>query len=551
MTTENRQQLSANIVNIEQRTIRYGTLEWQGGKIVALREDGAERPGAPYLMPGFIDAHIHIESSMLPPAEFSRAAVVHGTVATVSDPHEIANVVGADGVRWMLADARRAACKIHFTLPSCVPATPFETAGARLDSDELEALVGSAGVVGLSEMMNFPGVLANDAEVAAKLALARRHRLPVDGHAPGVRGEQAQRYAAAGISTDHECFTLEEALEKIAAGMTIQIREGSAARNFEALHPLLTLHPDKVMFCSDDKHPDDLMAGHIDRLVARAVAAGHDLFDVLRCACLTPVEHYRLPVGRLRPGDTMDGVLVANLRDFAVLRTWVDGRLVAQEGRCLSPHQAPPAINRFVAGPIQPSQLTVSDAGETLRVIEALDGELITRQLVLPAQRIAGCVEPDPSRDLLMLVVVNRYQNTPPAIAFIKGFGLQRGAMASSVAHDSHNLIAVGSSREALASALNAVIANRGGIAVADDASVATLPLPIAGLMSDAPCSIVAERYAALDRRAKALGSPLRAPFMTLSFMALLVIPELKLSDRGLFDGRRFAFTPLLEERAS
>lgn len=537
--------LTANIVDVLQRRIVSGQVIWRDGVITALAVTGPEMPGLSYLIPGFVDAHVHIESSMLAPSEFARLAVRHGTVATVSDPHEIANVLGLAGVRYMLENSRQVPFKMFFGAPSCVPATPFETAGASLELDEIEILLREDGLLYLSEMMNFPGVLARDAAVMAKIALAQSLGLPVDGHAPGLTGERVRHYAEAGISSDHECVSLEEACDKIACGMHILIREGSAARDFDTLQSLIRSHPDQVMFCSDDKHPDDLACGHIDRLAARAVAAGHDALDVLRCACVNPVLHYRLPVGLLRVGDAMDAAEVADLRDFRPQRTWVQGCLVAEAGRGLIERAPIRLVNHFQARKITPADLAVPAAGERLRVIDVRDGELLTREALLAPRVENDSIVPDPERDVLYLLVLNRYREAPPALAFVRGFGLRRGALASSVAHDSHNLVAVGADAASLCRAVNALIDSGGGIAVADDGAVESLPLPVAGLMSDQDGDAVAARYTELTRRAGELGSPLRAPFMTLSFMALLVIPELKLSDLGLFDGREFRFTGL------
>ncbi|MCK9294064.1 MAG: adenine deaminase [Desulfobulbaceae bacterium] len=533
---------AGNVVQVLDKRIFWGRVSWAGGVITEVEALGAEEPGQPYLIPGFIDAHVHIESAMLPPAEFGRQAVRHGMVAAVADPHEIANVLGADGVRFMVASARCSPFKTFFGVPSCVPATPFETAGAALDLAEMESLLQEPEVRHLAEMMNFPGVLAGDAQVLAKIELARRLGRPVDGHAPGLRGGEAARYAAAGITTDHECFTLAEALDKLACGMHILVREGSAARNFAALHSLITTHTDQVMLCCDDKHPDDLAAGYIDRLAARAVALGHHPLAVLRCACANPVLHYHLPVGLLRLGDAMDAALVADLRDFRVLKVWLDGNLAAAEGRTLLPKVGVAPVNNFRARPITAADLQLPAGKGPLPVIEAMDGELITRELLLEPRRAGGVPVPDTERDILLLCVVNRYEEAPPALAMIRGFGLQKGALASSVAHDSHNVIGVGADAHSLCRAVNAVIEAKGGIAVTDARGVELLPLPIAGLMSDDDGQEVGRRYAELDRLAHGLGSGLRAPFMTLSFMALLVIPELKLSDRGLFDGRYFRF---------
>lgn len=547
---DNQGQFTGNIVDIHRKRIFFGQVCWQQGIITEIREQGPERPDQAFLMPGWIDAHVHIESSMLTPAEFGRIACRHGTVASVSDPHEIANVLGIEGIDFMANDGRRSPFRIFWGAPSCVPATAFETAGATLDAAELEQLF-STGTTGyLSEVMNFPGVLANSADIEQKLAVARRHQVPVDGHAPGLTGEAAARYAAAGISTDHECATLEEAQDKLKAGMSILIREGSAARNFDTLHPLISEWPDRVMFCSDDKHPDDLLEGHINRLITRALALGHELFTVLRCASLNPVRHYRLPVGLLRVGDAMDAVAVEDLQSFRVLATWIDGQQVAAEGKSLLPHLPNTRINRFAARPITPEDLArpapPGVESPQIRVIQALDGELLTPAVIRDARVEQGQLVPDTQRDLLLLVVVNRYRQAPPAVAFIEGFGLKRGALASSVAHDSHNIIAVGTSAAQVCAAVNAVINSGGGIAVAHEETQSVLPLPVAGLMSDRDGDAVGRDYLVLTRQAHELGSPLLAPFMTLSFMALLVIPELKLSDLGLFDGQRFEFVDLL-----
>lgn len=543
-------EVTANIVDIKTRSISYGRLNWHAGVITKIEPLGAEQPDQPYLSPGLIDAHVHIESSMLTPVEFGRQAVCHGTVATVSDPHEIANVLGIDGVRFMLESAKQSPCKIFYCAPSCVPATPFETAGSSIELADIASLFDEPRVVALSEMMNFPGVLKGDADVMAKLALAREHGYPVDGHAPGVLGDAARRYAEAGISTDHECFTMEEARDKIAAGMTVQIREGSAARNFDALHPLITESPKQVMLCSDDKHPDDLVAGHINRIAARAIELGHDLFDLLQCICLNPIHHYQLPIGTLQVGDTMDAVLFTDLKKFQPLSTYVAGNKVAENGLCLTSSEHGEAINRFNATAIHADELCIPFQGEKLiRVIEAMDGELVTKQLQLTPRVQESCIEADPERDILQIMVLNRYQaDAKPATAFVKGFGLKSGAMASTVAHDSHNIIAVGCSREEITCAVNALVESGGAITVCDGDQVKTLPLPVAGLMSQQPATVVGQRYAEMDQAAKALGATLRAPFMTLSFMALLVIPELKLSDKGLFDGKTFSFIPLAVE---
>lgn len=542
--------LQANRIDLAARQIRAGELVWQDGMIVDWRDQGEAQPDWPYLAPGFIDAHVHIESSLLPPAEFARLAVRHGTVAVMADPHEIANVLGQEGVGWMLDNAARSPFHFLFGAPSCVPATPFESAGASLDAEAVAALLEMPGIGFLSEVMNYPAVLASDPEMLAKLAAARKRGLPVDGHAPGLTGEPARRYIAAGISTDHECVTLAEAEEKIAYGMRILLREGSAARNFEALHPLLGRHAGKIMFCTDDCHPDTLARGHIDRLIARALAYGYDLFDVLEAACLTPQEHYGLDLGRLRVGDAMNAVLLENLRDVSVRATWLDGRLAAENGRTLLPRTTAPRINAFAASPVSAQDLCLkcSGAGDSVRcrVIEARDGQLVTgaSQHMLPCRD--GQVMLPPGQDILWLAVLNRYRPAQPALALIRGFGLRQGAIASSVAHDSHNIVAVGCDAHSLADAINLLVRQQGGLSLVGAGCREILPLPIAGLMSNADADAVAAQYSTLDAKARHhLGSCLQAPFMTLSFMALLVIPELKLGDGGLFDSQRFEFVPV------
>lgn len=535
----------ANLVKPLERQVFLAEIYWHDGVISAINRLGPEDPNRTYLLPGFIDAHVHIESSMLTPSEFARIACRHGTVATVSDPHEIANVLGLEGIRFMCDNARLTPMQIFFGAPSCVPATPFETAGARLESEQLEVLFQNGLTTYLSEMMNYPGVLNNDPQIMAKLALAKRYGCPIDGHAPGLSGPDVRRYAEAGISTDHECGTLAEAKAKLAAGMSILIREGSAARNFDELHPLISEYPEQVMFCSDDKHPDDLVAGHINLLAARAVALGHSVFDVLRCACINPVNHYHLPVGQLNIGDRMDAAEVENLQGFLPVSTWLAGQKAAQHGKSLLAGIKPVAINRFDTRTITTADLDITAKGQKIRVIKALDGELFTHEVLHKPKVRDNKIVPDPERDLLLLTVVNRYQPARPALAFIEGFGLQQGALASSVAHDSHNIIAVGADAESVCLAVNSIIAAQGGIVTVNNQGVELLPLPVAGLMSDGDGDWVAARYAELDGIAKQMGSPLRAPFMTLSFMALLVIPDLKLSDQGLFDGVQFKFTSL------
>jgi adenine deaminase len=536
-----------NVVDIHERRIFAAEVKFENDRVTSIEPVDAKP--AKFLLPGFIDAHVHVESSMLVPSEFARAAVVHGTVATVSDPHEISNVLGIAGVEYMLANAAHVPFKFYFGAPSCVPATTFETAGATITVDEVKVLLDDPRILYLSEMMNFPGILLGDPDCLAKVAAAHERGKPVDGHAPGLRGLDAARYIAAGITTDHECFTKEEALDKISSGCKISIREGSAARNFDALHTLLGEYPAQTMLCSDDKHPDELLVGHINLLVRRAVERGIDVFSALRAACLNPIEHYKLNVGQLRVGDSADFIEVDSLTEFNVSRTWIDGQLVAENGVTTIPRVEPAVQNNFAINLIERDALVVPATGNTLQVIEALDGQLITNCLSFAPKVEEGLVVSDTDRDILKLVVVNRYSKAPPAVAFIKNFGLKHGAMASSVAHDSHNIIAVGTNDTDLAGAINEVMVDGGGLsAVCVDENIdLVLPLEVAGLMATGTCAEVASAYQQLDRAVKSWGSPLRAPYMTLSFMALLVIPALKLSDLGLFDGTNFEFTRLMK----
>ncbi len=540
--------LTANVVDLFTRSIRPAVIRVEAGRIASIAPTGTTAPDAalPYALPGFVDAHVHVESSLLVPTEFARLAVTHGTVATVSDPHEIGNVLGVAGVEFMLENAGHSPFKFCFGAPSCVPATPFETAGAEITAADIAKLFENPKIGYLAEMMNWPGVLHRDTDVMAKIALAHAAGRPVDGHAPGLRGTDAAHYASTGISTDHECFTAAEAADKLAVGMKILIREGSAARNFDALIELLPEHYANLMFCSDDKHPDTLVLGHINQLVQRAVALGNDVFDVLQVACVNPVQHYKLPVGLLREGDPADFITVTDLRDFAVRQTYLNGQLVAENGVSLLPASPISVVNNFHAQPVLAADFELAAPSEnpTLRVIECFDGQLITARVDLPATVENGIVVANVADDVLKLAVINRYQpHVAPTIAFIRGFGLKHGALASSVGHDSHNITAVGCDDESLARAVNLVIAAKGGLAaVGADGPEMLVPLPVAGLMSDQPGTDVAAAYTAVDALSKQMGSPLGAPFMTLSFMALLVIPSLKLSDKGLFDGQVFEF---------
>lgn len=542
------QELTGTIIDPLNRRSFPGKITLHNGIIHSLQELPEGEAADQIIAPGFVDSHIHIESSMLVPSEFARLAVRHGTVATVSDPHEIANVCGMEGVNYMIENGNRVPLKFYFGAPSCVPATPFETAGAELTAKDIDELLGRDEILYLAEMMNWPGVLNSDPDVLEKIRHAQKHNKPVDGHAPGLKGNDAKTYAAAGISTDHECFTIDEARDKIAAGMWIAIREGSAAKNFDALHPLLAESPERVMFCSDDKHPDDLIRGHINEVSARALSLGYGLFDVLRAASVHAVQHYGLNVGLLQQGDPADFIILDDLETFSVSQTWIGGECVYKDGDAEFPSVDANVINRFEPYEIVAEDIevrpddTLKDGSVTFPVIVARDGELITEKSIETFQVRNGVVHSDPKRDLLKVIVVNRYHKSKPAAAFIKNFGLKNGAIASSVAHDSHNIIAVGSDDRHLLRVVNAIMKAKGGIAVSDSDGTDLLPLPVGGIMTTASGAETGKHYERLTRRAIAMGSDLTSPFMTISFMALLVIPKLKLSDKGLFDGETFEF---------
>ena len=529
--------IAGQIIDIHNRRIFPGEITLQKGKI---KEIGKIR-NCPdlFILPGFIDAHIHIESSMATPGSFAVAAVSRGTTGVVSDPHEIANVLGIVGVKYMMDDAARVPLKFWFGAPSCVPATTFESSGASVGPEEVDALLQMPQIKYLSEMMNFPGVIHDDPDVKRKLTSAKNAGKPVDGHAPGLSGADLKKYIEAGISTDHECSSEEEAWEKIMLGMKILIREGSAARNLEALKGLIMTDPGNVMLCSDDLHPEMLGRGHIDRIVAGLISEGYNLFDVIRSCTVNPAEHYKLNAGLLRPGDPADFIVVGDYRKMDVLETWIDGGKVYDRGKVLFSYSGAGHLNRFSSSPVTANDIMVKRTGSEMRIIQAFDSELYTKEMIVetaPGETVSS----DPSSDMLKIVVKERYLNSPAATAFIRGFGLKQGAFAGSVAHDSHNIICIGARDEDIVLAINEIVRLKGGLAVSVNGKTESLPLPVAGIMSDEPVNVIAGKYEALSSLVKSMGCSLSAPFMTLSFMALLVIPELKLSDRGLFDGRAF-----------
>jgi len=539
----NELKIEGNIVDVVNRRIFQGVVTVNNGIIASIEEKNVKSDT--YLVPGLVDAHIHVESSMLVPSEFARTVVTHGTVATVSDPHEIANVLGTDGVYYMIENGETVPVKFYFGAPSCVPATPFETSGGILDVGDIEKLLSDSRIHYLSEMMNFPGVLFEVPEVIAKLEVAKKKNKPIDGHAPGLTGDDAVKYISAGISTDHECFTIDEALDKLKHGMKILIREGSAAKNLDALKALIKSHNNSVMLCSDDLHPNDLIKGHINLLVKRLLAEGFDLFDVLTACTINPKIHYKLDTGLLQTGDPADFLVIDNTDNFNIIKTYINGILVAENGEAKFAHSAVNKINKFNVKHKSPEDFRVQFKGGKIRVIEIIKGQLITNEVHLNPLVENGNIIANVERDNLKLTVVNRYEDAPPAIGFIRGFKIKRGAIASSVAHDSHNIVCVGTNDEEIAKAVNTIIDNKGGLAVVDGDSIMDLPLPVAGIMTDENAEKVAEKYELIEEKVKSMGSKLPAPMMTLSFMALIVIPNLKLSDKGLFDINKFDFVDL------
>jgi adenine deaminase len=543
-------EVSGKIIDLFRRRIYGGVIRIVNGKINSIIE--SEDIEDVYILPGLIDSHVHIESSMLIPNEFSRLVVPRGTVAVVSDPHEIANVHGVKGVEFMLQNAKRSPLKMFFGAPSCVPATEFETNGAVIGHEEIKYLL-SNGCIVLSEMMNFPGVISGDKEVMKKIEVAKSLGKKIDGHALGLSNHDLRKYVEAGISTDHECSTLDEALEKIDLGMKILIREGSAAKNFEALSSLIETHTNDVMLCTDDSHPDELLKiGHIDKLIKRGLKKGYSIFDLLTVASVNPVKHYGLPVGLLRIGDPADFICVDDLVNFNVTCTFIDGEPVYERGKnkIISVDEIP--LNHFNASKIKKEDIKVYSKGckTSINVIEAFDGDLFTKKFLWQHNYKNGEeVRTDTDLDILKIVVVNRYIDSKPTVGFIRNFGLKSGAIGGSIAHDSHNIILIGVDDESIVKVCNRLIDMKGGIALIDPALnvIEELALPYSGLMTNEDGIKVAEKYDALNKKAKELGCGFHAPFMTLAFMSLLVIPEIKIGDKGLFDVTSFNFIPIFE----
>jgi adenine deaminase len=540
------QRISGNIVDVLNSRIYPGTIEVSDGMIKNIIRD--EKRYTTFILPGFIDSHVHIESSLLPPSEFARFAVCHGTVAVVADPHEIANVLGLRGIRYMIGDAERVPLKFYFGAPPCVPATGLETSGAVIKAEDIEELFKKGESHFLSEVMDFPAVIRHEPEIIEKIRIAKKYNKPIDGHAPELRGDDLRMYIEAGITTDHESIGFDEASEKIRAGMKLQIREGSEARDFEALYGLLDEHYKDCMLCCDDILPDDLIRRHIDSIGRMAIKKGIDRMKVLWSACVAPVLHYKLDVGLLQEGDHADFIVVNNLNDLSILKTIINGMVVAEDGQALIPRLIPVTINTFNTHRKNPSDFTINASGDRINVIEAIDGELITKRLIIKPRVKNGYIYSDVDRDILKVTVVNRYVDKRPAIGFVKGFGLRKGAIAFSVGHDSHNITSVGVTDEDICRAVNLIIENKGGLSIVYEDKEEILPLPVAGLMSDDDGFIVAEKYLKLLDFAKSLGAGLKEPFVNLAFISLLVIPEIRLSDRGLFDSNTFRFINLFEQ---
>jgi adenine deaminase len=537
--------ISGKLIDIHERDIYPAEIYFNNGRISSIER--IEGDPQNYILPGFIDAHVHIESSMITPGAFAVAAVKHGTVGVISDPHEIANVMGVEGIEFMINDSKKVPLRFWFGAPSCVPATDFETAGSKIGSEEIEKLLRRKDILYLSEMMNFPGVIYDDPEVLKKIRIAKDFNKPIDGHAPGLSGKQLEKYVKAGITTDHECSTIGEAREKIALGMKILIREGSAARNLDALKELIKTNPEMVMLCSDDLHPEMLLSRHINKLVAKLICEGFDIFDVIKVCTENPVKHYGIESGLLSPGQLADFIIVDDYRKMNVLETWIKGVKVFDRGKVLFNYRPGEGINKFNCTALRKEDIVIKSSKARMQVIQAFDGELLTKRILANSGQ-GKVVNSDTILDFLKIVVKDRYNDTPPAVCFIKGFGLKQGAFASSVAHDSHNIICVGTTDEEIISAINEVVRIKGGLSVSSGGKISSLKLNIAGIMSDSSCEEIASEYQALSAQVRSMGCTLKAPFMTLSFMALLVIPELKIGDHGLFDVTKFCPTNLFVE---
>lgn len=536
--------IEGNIVDIHTDTIYPAKITVNNGIIIDITKNNGHYNE--FIIPGLVDSHVHIESSLLIPSRFAEIAVTHGTIAVVSDPHEIANVCGLEGIKFMIDNGKTTPFIFSFGAPSSVPSTIFESNGAIIGPSEINTLFKKFKLNYLSEVMNYPGVINGDIEIIRKLNIARKFRKKIDGHAPEVKGISLKQYAKYGIETDHECSNIDEAIEKINLGIKILIREGSAANNFEELSPLIDLYPSKVMLCTDDFHADLLLRFHINELIKRGLKKGLNLFNLLRAASLNPKDHYNLPIGLLRVNESADFAIIDNLTDFNIIQTWIKGIAVFSNSKVHFKSKRVKIINNFKVEPITYDQLAILPKGNKIQVINLIEGELITLKSIENAKIVNNEVISDIANDILKLVVINRYKRKAiPVICFVKNFGLKSGAIASSISHDSHNIIAVGTNDEDLLSSINKLISNKGGLIATSGNSSVLLTLEIAGLMSQKSISIVSTKLNKLNNLVKSFGCKLKSPFMTLSFLSLIVIPHLKLSDKGLFDVDSFSFTDL------
>ncbi len=534
--------IKGNLLNVFTEEIYPAEIFFENGVIKCVKPVKEDLDD--FILPGFIDAHIHIESSMLTPSRFAETVVPHGTTSVISDPHEIANVVGLDGIKYMMKDAESVPLNVFFTAPSCVPATSFETSGAVIGVEELDELLRQDNIVALGEMMNFPGVLAEDPLVMEKIRLARKYNKPVDGHAPLLSGPDLCKYIGAGISTDHECTSTEEAMEKIRLGMKIMIREGSSARN---MVDLVSVGGDFIV--SDDKDIEELLIGHVDVMLRKAVEFGLDPIDAVKMVTINPCIHYNLNRGCISPGKPADIVIVDNLKDFNVKKVFIEGNLVASDHEALFSFKPLLIENTFNLSPKMSEDFEVlsSKDKETVRVIEVMEGQLLTHKIEAVLKVDNGKINPDVENDVLKISVVERYGHGRISNAFVHGFGIEKGAIASSVAHDSHNIIVVGTNSKDMAYAVNKLSENNGGLVAISDEQYKSLMLPVAGLMSTRGAEEVSRECRDLNEMLVNMGCKLNTPFMALSFMALLVIPKLKISDKGLFDVENFKFVNVIK----
>ena len=541
--------IKGHIVDVVRREIYDGELVVEGERIVEVRRCELGDGVWSYLLPGFIDSHVHIESSMMVPRKFARIAAIHGTTGVIADPHEIGNVLGVEGVDYMIRSGREAQLNFCFGAPSCVPAVggDIETSGAVIGADDIEKLMERDDIGYLAEMMNYPGVLSGDKEVLRKIEAARRNGKPVDGHAPGLTGRQRDMYTATGISTDHECSTIEEGRSCINAGMKVIIREGSAAKDYERLSPLIGESPNMVMLCTDDCHPDDFVRGHINSIVKRAIADGYDLWDILQVACVNPQKHYNQHWGLLQAGDPATYIMVDSLNQhFRVESTVIRGQEVFNYNASLPSEISPKGDedvytqfpNRFMAKPITAADISIDiKSGDTVHVILASDGSLLTQheKILLTGNPLTDMRYP--WNEVQKIVVYNRYEpDAKPVVGLIRGFGIKCGAIAGSVAHDCHNIVAVGSNDEYLVRAINRVIEMKGGQVVVGPDEMLDIPLPIAGLMAPMSGHEIAFRTLLLHEMVRTIGCPMKSPFITMAFMCLPVIPEIKITDKHLMD---------------